>query len=322
MVLLALISLANATCESVGDALDDAQGEVLDFELDLARERLAEAEVRLGCDWANAADLGRYWLIEGVAAYLDEDATVGAESFQAAARVGASWNADFGEKLASSFAAAQGAHPATGELSVTPATARVFVDGTPWKGAPLPAGLHLVQVGAAKGPPVLTRMVRIDAATTVELAADLPETPVPSGLPTRAPRDERVELRVSAAGAVYGRFQTAGFGGVAPVLSAPLAGSLRVSGGAHALLGRHRAVGLRALAVLRAGVELALLSDALRVGASAVVLPQDLGWTAGGALTVGIRREIGSDLDLHAEALAGWSGGLLVTGGAGVGVRF
>lgn len=190
----------------------------------------------------------------------------------------------------------------------------MWLDGREWSGGTVPEGLHLVQAGGRRGPPTVTRMVRVAAGTPTRI--DAGELAV-----EREPNHARPgpELVVLAGGALYGRFALAGYGGLTSVFSMPLTGRLRGAAGVHVLLGEHAEVGIRALPVARAGVELGFSQgQAVRVGLLGLLAPQDHGTTVGPAVTGAVTTHVRSAL-VRAEGMVAWCGAPLVHGGVGLG---
>jgi hypothetical protein len=170
-----------------------AYGAVLTGDRAAARARLDAAEADLACAPVSAQALGRFWLVE--AAYLastgDPDATL---SLVAARRVAPDlWLPELGEPLKERWTAATpDAGAGSIAFDVPPAHRAVTLDGAAWTwtGAPIPAGLHAVQV-AEGGTIRYGAVVYVGDGASTRLTTGLPDAPPP---PIPVPRGRAPEL--------------------------------------------------------------------------------------------------------------------------------
>jgi hypothetical protein len=178
-----------APCDVDQDVMA-AYGALVKGELPEAERALGSAEKALGCA-AHPSDpqsLGRFWLVEGalLAATGDPEASV---SFAAARRVAPElWLPDLGETARRLW---DGAAPegATGKLALDLELfwREATVDGEPWDGEPVPAGLHALQLQEADGRPCYGAMIYVGAGTVTNVTTGLP----PEAPPPEAPRPPR-----------------------------------------------------------------------------------------------------------------------------------
>jgi hypothetical protein len=185
--MLLLTSLALA-CPASGPALDHAADALLagsPAEADLA---LAQAAQSFGCAPATLADLGRYWLVEGVRFALAGDATRATRAFAASRRVDPSgWDPRFGASLKVTYDAAGAEGPGYLTVDANHASARIdTLTPASWP-AEIAGGVHLVQIVSPDGATVAYgKLVRVVEGEEVLVETGLPELP-PEAIATTAP---------------------------------------------------------------------------------------------------------------------------------------
>jgi hypothetical protein len=180
-----------AACDPAA-TLAAAEVELAGLDLGAAEASLKRLEEELGCGYLSSEQVFRLHAAEGVLAALrraDDDASA---SFVAARRLGPMPDmAPFGGSVAAAWIDA--VEPTgTGTLSFEPALGRawtVWVDGAR-SAAPVvvPAGLHVVQVGASRDDVRFGRVVWVADGDLAVLAAGLPEAPGASTAPRSGPR--------------------------------------------------------------------------------------------------------------------------------------
>lgn len=147
-----------------------------------ARVALDEAVVAYGCSpIAEPQTLARYWLLDGVllAAAGEREESTG--SFAAARRVAPDvWLQQLGPEPRTAWSTAE-APPGTGTIRVDPLPPRglLWFDGVSAESPEVPAGLHLVQVGAPDRPEAFfATVVWVDPSVSVRV--EVPPVPVPA----------------------------------------------------------------------------------------------------------------------------------------------
>lgn len=149
-----LSSFASAACPDLEEAVAAAEEAAAEVRLADAGEALERAEAAMGCTWAGPVVLARFWNAEGVRATFEGDSEAARSSFAAARRVAPEvFDAAYGSKLRAAWEGAQVAEPsATLLLEPAPVRSNALLDGLPLTSEPIPAGLHLVQVGPEAAP--------------------------------------------------------------------------------------------------------------------------------------------------------------------------
>jgi hypothetical protein len=146
-----LAGLAEAACPDPGLALDDAFAALSTLDFARVDTRIAEARAGFACGGPITRDaLGRYWLVQGVAATLNGDAERAGAVLAAARRADPALRVDaWGDDVRAAWSAA-GAPAGEGQLTtLRPLLGRdvAWIDGVPqaFPGA-APAGWHVVQI--------------------------------------------------------------------------------------------------------------------------------------------------------------------------------
>ncbi|MCA9570371.1 MAG: hypothetical protein KC656_21150 [Myxococcales bacterium] len=170
---LALIGLAFAAdCPDPSGPLRSAKDDAMGLFLADAQRSIQQAVDALGC--AEPADpevLGRLWQIQAIVWRLGNDPRE-AEAWAAARRTPTPFDPDFGPDAQAAFEAAGDAAPVKLVVRGAGPDESTWLDGASWAGEPVPAGLHLLQVGP--GPARVSRVVRV----VEDGAVSVPEAPV------------------------------------------------------------------------------------------------------------------------------------------------
>ncbi|MCB9679465.1 MAG: hypothetical protein H6737_30450 [Alphaproteobacteria bacterium] len=164
-MLLWLLYAASAACPDLDARLDRVESDVKLVHTRAAEDSLLLAEAALGCGSpASPAQLGRFWVLEGVLATVTRDETRAHDAFSAAARVDPGGYVDqWGPGIREAFdAAAAEADGGTGEILLVPEIGGniALLDGGP---APdlntAPAGVHAIQITDLQNEVLYGRMI-------------------------------------------------------------------------------------------------------------------------------------------------------------------
>lgn len=183
---------AALACEDVGASASKARDAVLMMEYTDALRSLADAEAGMRCGGVVARhELGLYWLVEGARKGFTGEEDEARLAFAAAARVAPDlWVVDFGPELQKLYhrARAETSGRATLTIDDVPPGWVVAVDGRRVElPAELPAGLHVVQVGADADDIEFMELVRAAAGDDVALHTGItPPAPEPAVVPEAA----------------------------------------------------------------------------------------------------------------------------------------
>jgi hypothetical protein len=195
-----------APCDVDQDVMA-AYGALVKGELAEAERGLGSAEQALGCaaQPSGTQSLGRFWLVEG--ALLAAEGDPGASmSFAAARRVAPElWLPDLGEPARRLWETAT-PESDTGQLALDLELhqRKASLDGQPWTGEPVSAGLHALQLQDPDGTPCFGAMIYVGAGTVTNVTTDLPAEapPPPPALPSVRLFELSAELSTGASLAV------------------------------------------------------------------------------------------------------------------------
>jgi hypothetical protein len=258
------LSLAWAAPCDVDQDVMTAYGALVKGELSEAERALGGAEAALGCAAhpSEPQSLGRFWLVEGalLTAQGDPEASM---SFAAARRVAPElWLPDLSVPARRLW---EGAAPESGTgqiaLDLELRERKASLDGRPWAGEPVPAGLHALQLQEPDGKPSYGAMIYVGAGTVTNVTTGLP--PEPAGPTHASPTHARPTPRAP----------------VARVLQAELAT------GASLAVGERQQVVLPEGELREPGVKLVLpvlVSGRLRQGTLWAQLEGGAGWLVAG----------------------------------------
>lgn len=200
---LLLPAVAFAECDPAA-RVSDAYRALAGGDTAASEAHLAAAEEALGCAPVARETLVRFWLVEGglLVALGDAEADL---SFAAARRLDAdAWLADLPDAARAAWRAAV-APEGTGGLSFDVSGRPVLVDGAPWDGAEVAAGLHAVQVADTAGAIRFGAIVYVGGGALATVATGIPPEPPPPGRATAV----RIEAETGASLA-FGRGLAAG----------------------------------------------------------------------------------------------------------------
>lgn len=197
-LLLLWVATAGAQdCAEVDFVVNEVEENVLNFYLEDAEDALRRAEVAFACDTVSSPELlARLWNAEAMMATFQSREDDALELFAAAGRVSPdTWNENYGEDAKATYTKANtpaqvdgvDVEPATGGLELRPALFEgwsFLVDGQVVDvGAPIVAGVHLVQITDADGTGVFAKFVSIMSSGIMTLNTDLerPTVTAPEG---------------------------------------------------------------------------------------------------------------------------------------------
>ncbi|MEQ1571756.1 MAG: hypothetical protein ABMA64_39370, partial [Myxococcota bacterium] len=195
------------------DMIDAAEQELILTNLDAARQRLRQLEAAFACGTiAESEVLGRLWLAQGAISGLSGKPGDAIEPWRSAGRVSAGrWVAEYGQVLRDQYELAIDAPtPEMSTLVLDPPLFRWMgaVDGQVVEfPAQVPAGLHLVQVGADELNVAFARMVVTEPGEEVLVQTGISEpsnfVAAPEPAPETAPARSRPPPRPPPRASLY-----------------------------------------------------------------------------------------------------------------------